>query len=467
MTFKIKIFGFLLLFILPYVSFASDKPEVFVQLGHSDRVTSIAFSPDGKTFVSGSADNTLKLWDVSTGKEIRTFRGHSGDVTSVAFSPDGKIIISGSGGLFDNTLKLWDVSTGKEIRTFRGHSDDVTSIAFSPDGKTFVSGSADNTLKLWDVSTGKEIRTFRGHSGGVTSVAFSPDGKTFVSGSDDNTLKLWDVSTGKEIRTFKGNSDRVWSVAFSPDGKMIVSGSHDGTTRLWDIATGKEIAQMVGFTDGEWIVITPEGYFNASPNGAKYLNVRVGNNVYSIDNFFEKFFNPVYVASVLQGKKVEAVVDIRKGILTPPDVSIISPEPNAVFNTDVITVTIRAKDTGGGIDEIRLYHNGKVVGEDKRGIKLASSENEIIKTYTVTLVDSINIFRAVGFSKDRTESNPYEITVRLASPAKDVSLYVFAVGINRYKNPALNLNYAEPDARGIVEFFKVKGKDLFKKVETI
>ena len=425
MTFKIKIFGFLLLFILPYVSFASDKPEVFVQLGHSDRVTSIAFSPDGKTFVSGSADNTLKLWDVSTGKEIRTFRGHSGDVTSVAFSPDGKIIISGSGGLFDNTLKLWDVSTGKEIRTFRGHS------------------------------------------GGVTSVAFSPDGKTFVSGSDDNTLKLWDVSTGKEIRTFKGNSDRVWSVAFSPDGKMIVSGSHDGTTRLWDIATGKEIAQMVGFTDGEWIVITPEGYFNASPNGAKYLNVRVGNNVYSIDNFFEKFFNPVYVASVLQGKKVEAVVDIRKGILTPPDVSIISPEPNAVFNTDVITVTIRAKDTGGGIDEIRLYHNGKVVGEDKRGIKLASSENEIIKTYTVTLVDSINIFRAVGFSKDRTESNPYEITVRLASPAKDVSLYVFAVGINRYKNPALNLNYAEPDARGIVEFFKVKGKDLFKKVETI
>ena len=467
MTFKIKIFGFLLLFILPYVSFASDKPEVFVQLGHSDRVTSIAFSPDGKTFVSGSADNTLKLWDVSTGKEIRTFRGHSGDVTSVAFSPDGKIIISGSGGLFDNTLKLWDVSTGKEIRTFRGHSDDVTSIAFSPDGKTFVSGSADNTLKLWDVSTGKEIRTFRGHSGGVTSVAFSPDGKTFVSGSDDNTLKLWDVSTGKEIRTFKGNSDRVRSVAFSPDGKMIVSGSHDGTTRLWDIATGKEIAQMVGFTDGEWIVITPEGYFNASPNGAKYLNVRVGNNVYSIDNFFEKFFNPVYVASVLQGKKVEAVVDIRKGILTPPDVSIISPEPNAVFNTDVITVTIRAKDTGGGIDEIRLYHNGKVVGEDKRGIKLASSENEIIKTYTVTLVDSINIFRAVGFSKDRTESNPYEITVRLASPAKDVSLYVFAVGINRYKNPALNLNYAEPDARGIVEFFKVKGKDLFKKVETI
>ena len=102
-----------------------------MQLGHSDRVTSIAFSPDGKTFVSGSADNTLKLWDVSTGKEIRTFRGHSGDVTSVAFSPDGKIIISGSGGLFDNTLKLWDVSTGKEIRTFRGHSDDVTSIALS------------------------------------------------------------------------------------------------------------------------------------------------------------------------------------------------------------------------------------------------------------------------------------------------------------------------------------------------
>jgi len=259
----------------------------------------------------------------------------------------------------------------------------------------------------------------------------------------------------------------VNSLAFTLDARHFLSNSYDGTTRLWDISTGKEIAQFISFTDGEWVVITPEGYFNASPNGAKHLNVRVGNNVYSIDNFYEKFFNPVYVASVLQGKKVEAVADIRKGVLTPPDVKITSPEPNKEFSTDTVTITVSAKDTGGGIDEIRLYHNGKAIGEDQRAVKIVPKGNEATKTYTVTLVDGANTFRATAFSKDRTESNPYELIVKLTAPSKDVSLYILAVGINKYKNPALNLNYAEPDAKGIVDFFKQKGEGLFKKVEII
>ena len=185
--------------------------------------------------------------------------------------------------------------------------------------------------------------------------------------------------------TFSGHENWVRTVSISRDGKHILSVGHDSTTRLWDISTGKEIAQFISFTDGEWIVITPEGYFNASANGAKHLNVRVGNNVYSIDNFYEKFFNPVYVASVLQGKKVEAVADIRKGILTPPDVKIISPEPNTSFSKDTIDITVSAKDTGGGIDEIRLYHNGKAIGEDQRAVKIvpkpvpASSKQEAMK----------------------------------------------------------------------------------------
>ncbi|MCJ7615359.1 MAG: caspase family protein, partial [Desulfobacterales bacterium] len=225
------------------------------------------------------------------------------------------------------------------------------------------------------------------------------------------------------------------------------------------------ITQFISFTDGEWVVITPEGYFNTSANGAKQLNVRVGKNVYGVDNFYEKFFNPVYVASVLQGKKVEAVADIRKGILSPPDVLITSPAPGSQFSTDTLTVTVAAKDTGGGIDGIRLYHNGKAIGEDQRGLKLVSKGGETVKDYTVTLVDGVNTFRAVGFSKDRTESNPYELVVKLTAPSKDVSLYVLAVGINQYKNPALNLNYAEPDARGITDFFKQQGKRLFKNVD--
>jgi hypothetical protein len=187
-------------------------------------------------------------------------------------------------------------------------------------------------------------------------------------------------------------------------------------------------------------------------------------NVYSIDNLFEKFFNPVYVASVLQGKKVEATADIRKGILSPPEVRITSPAAGSVLNTDTLAVAVAARDTGGGIDEIRLYHNGKVVGGDQRAVKIVPRGGETVRQYSVSLVDGANTFRAVGFSRDRTESNPYELMVRLKAPSKEVSLYVLAVGINKYKNPALNLNYAEPDAKSIAGFFSQRGGGLFRKV---
>ncbi|MDZ8082076.1 MAG: ribosome assembly protein 4, partial [Nostoc sp. DcaGUA01] len=130
--------------------------------------------------------------------EVNTLEGHSSSVISVGFSPDGKTLASASA---DKTIKLWDVSTGKAIKTLTGHSSSVYSVGFSPDGKTLASGSEDKTIKLWDVSTGKAIKTLTGHSSSVISVGFSPDGKTLASGSEDKTIKLWDVSTGKAIKT--------------------------------------------------------------------------------------------------------------------------------------------------------------------------------------------------------------------------------------------------------------------------
>ncbi len=204
--------------------------------GHSNGVLSVAFSPDGKTIASGSADNTIKLWNLE-GKELRTLTGHSNGVWRVAFSPDGKTIAIGSD---DNTIKLCNLE-GKELLTLTGHINEVISVAFSPDGKTIASGSLDNTIKLWNLE-GKELRTLTGHSNRVWSVAFSPDGKTIASGSSDNTIKLWNLE-GKELRTLTGHSNWVWSVAFSPDGKTIASGSYDKSIKLWDIDPELAISQ--------------------------------------------------------------------------------------------------------------------------------------------------------------------------------------------------------------------------------
>jgi len=200
--------------------------------GHQFYVNSVAFSPDGKTIASTSSDNTIKLWNISSGQEISTLKGHQNYVFSVAFSPDGKTIASGS---WDNTIKLWNISSGQEISTLKGHQNYVFSVAFSPDGKTIASASADNTIKLWNISSGQEISTLKEHQNYVFSVAFSPDGKTIASGSWDNTIKLWNISSGQEISTLKGHQNYVFSVAFSPDGKTIASGSSDNTIKLWNL----------------------------------------------------------------------------------------------------------------------------------------------------------------------------------------------------------------------------------------
>ena len=183
----------------------ADEPKAgLATLPHRGGVLAVAFSPDGKTMVTGCGDGNIASWDAKTGKTKATNKGHTGWVNSVAFSPDGKTLASGSG---DKTIKLWDVATGKEQATLKGHTDSVYLRGVQSGRQDAGLGRAsDKTIKLWDVATGKEQATLKGHTDWVSSVAFSPDGKTLASGSDDKTIKLWDVATGKEQATLKGHT---------------------------------------------------------------------------------------------------------------------------------------------------------------------------------------------------------------------------------------------------------------------
>jgi len=222
------------------LNYVSDQ-SIMTLRGHENFVNCVAISPDGKRIVSGSSDNTAKVWDADSGEEIMTLRGHQYDVLSASFSPDGKQIVSaGDYG----EIKVWDASTGSEVMALNRHDGWISSVVFSPDGKQIVSaGYDDNTIKVWDAETGNELMTLRGHEGWVSSVAFSLDSRRIVSSGRDNTIKVWDATTGSEVMTLRGASYSV--VSFSPDGKFIISGA-DKKIKILDSETGDELMTLRG-----------------------------------------------------------------------------------------------------------------------------------------------------------------------------------------------------------------------------
>lgn len=198
---------------------------------HTGYVNSVEFSPDGETILTGSDDGTARLWDVSTGEPQETLFGNRGiRVRQATFNSDGSQILTAAS---DKTARIWNASTGETVQTLTGHEWGVLCGQFSQDGDRVITGSEDNTAIIWDATTGELLLKLAGHTDSITGVAFSPDGRRVMTASQDNTAKLWDARSGKEILTLSGHEQELTSVSFSPDGESVLTSGRDGATILW------------------------------------------------------------------------------------------------------------------------------------------------------------------------------------------------------------------------------------------
>ncbi|RXW13019.1 hypothetical protein EST38_g12835 [Candolleomyces aberdarensis] len=256
--------------------YTQDINCLFELQGHRGLVWSVAISPDGKRIVSGSRDNTIRIWDMETGAQVgEPLLGHGGHINSVAISPDGKLIVSGSS---DMTIRIWDAETGMQVgESLRGHEHSVLSVAFSHDGQRIISGSRDNTIRIWDAAAGTQVGVpLQGHTDWVRSVAISPNGKRIVSSSDDKTIRIWDAEKGTQLgEPLQGHRSPVWSVAISPDGQRIVSGSLDDTIRIWDMETGTQVGESLQEHSGNInsVAISPDGTHIISGSDYKMIQI--------------------------------------------------------------------------------------------------------------------------------------------------------------------------------------------------
>lgn len=280
---------------------------------HSDRVTSITISPDGKTLVSGSMDRTIDIWDLATGRLLRTLDKHTGEVASVAVSPDGEYLAIGSHVHPQSNVKVWHLATGKLIHTLLGHhkpvncvtispnghllasgsnkikiwhlqkgdrictlwhTEPVNSAAINPDSTILASGGSDSKIRLWNPRTGELLQTLRGHKASVAAVAISSHGEILVSGSADNTIKIWHLATGKLFNTMTGHAAAVTAIAIAPDGQTIYSGSADSTVRIWRTDTAELLHTLTGHAGTvNAIAISPNNRLLASGSSDRTIKI--------------------------------------------------------------------------------------------------------------------------------------------------------------------------------------------------
>ncbi|MEO6253397.1 MAG: WD40 repeat domain-containing protein, partial [Ferruginibacter sp.] len=269
-------------FSLPCNICFGQQPRLVLPVGHTKAVLALDFSMDSRLLISGSDDNTAKLWDVASGKELLSFVGHTDRVISVKFFNNDLHLITGSE---DNTAKIWNCKTGKLVFDLKGHKDRITSVNLSPDEKLAITSSADNTAKIWNTETGQLLHTLVNHQWAVVKAIFSITGTKVITVSEDSKVIIWDVVTGRLLNQLTHHESGVLDVCTIAGTNLLITASADQTAAVIDIDSGKLIQQFSGHTNNvERVVAVKNGKFaftTSFDSTVKCWNMETGKLVYT------------------------------------------------------------------------------------------------------------------------------------------------------------------------------------------
>lgn len=470
--------------------------------GHEKTVLGLDQSKDGKWLLTGGGDRHAKLWEISTGKLINTFKGHVNLLFESKFSHDQTKIITSS---WDARVNIWDIKSGEILTRIDFGNTTGYTISFTPNDLYFVVGKLDKTLEMWELDTKSVVRTFIGHTDVVSQILFtdnqemittswdgsarvwdissglmnqkfttneplyaasiSPDKKFLLTGGADRQIRFWNLETGLMEKTLQGHLAGITNIIFTPNGKRLISTDLDGVTKFWDLATNTELFEHIHIGKNDWMVKTKEGYFSATDGAREAIHFVDGTKTYELDQFFEEFYRPDLIEELLSGSTNRNIKGLNEKLSTspPPEVKIA-----AIRSEDhrSAQIHLRTTDTGGGIKNLKLFHNGKRLDYNKNEWKPTRKEAQTtFYEIDISLIGGLNIFAASASSKGNIESKLVSVEVPTEIVTGETTLHLFVVGINKYQNEKLNLNYARNDAESLTQSFKENSNSLFSDIK--
>ncbi len=245
-------------------------------------ITTLALSSNGRRLVAGYRKDRVRTWKLDKSAFLASLKGHKRSLIDMDFTKDGKFLISAA---IDKSIKIWNLRTRKPLRNYRAGNHVVQMIRFSPTDKFFATGGGDGTAQIWDTARGKVVKRFKGHGGKVNAVAFHPRGNVLLTGGSDKSWILWDTKSGRIIRRATAHNDQVMTVGFSPDGRFFATGSEDAEIRVWSYPNGNLVQTLKGHGSGVVdLAFHPTGRSLASSSKdftVKLWNPRTGEQLYN------------------------------------------------------------------------------------------------------------------------------------------------------------------------------------------
>ena len=446
----------------------SDKPAL---APNGEYVAARKMDVDDYEYGSYEPSDTVTIWQIQN-DSIFEILGIPGD--SYCFSNDGKTFAVE----YQDSMKMFTTKTWKCERTLASTGP---ILGFSPDdsklwiygGKSYYTDT--DTLISLDISSGNST-VYDNLKIYTESMCFSPGGRYILSAENNYEMKsrivLWDNTTSESF-TFHGHKAGVLDAAFLEDTSRIVSVDATGVIIYWDVKTQERIITLYPVTSTEYVAVTPDGYFDGSEEALKYLYYQQGDKTIPLTAYYEEFYQPNLVQRILNNEPIEkSRVDFNK---RKPNAGVNITEPssedyrtiNMPIPSDANILHLEAEftDNGGGIDEVRVFRNDKLV-RSERNLGINEPGTVLSKAYDVALLPGINTIRVSVFNTDRTEISD-TVKMNFTGTITETSeLYVISIGINEYKNPQYHLSYAVNDALAFSECLEKGSQTLFGNIHS-